>query len=270
MNQVHALRNLSTAFGLLAAGFFTACGTGSDGSQADYPAEETSSTQQTLTTVTCGPGAAGDWCGSQANVRGGDPNTLYRCVPNGVATNPRVCAYGCVIHPGSNDTCAPPPPHPYIVGTAVMDIARTGNYDGTGRMYWADDAARGKQGGNRLPATVGPSPTSWVVENSTSGAGSTSGVRCLGGAAGDWCGSQSNVVGGLPNVRKQVAFLIHLAGSGVPAREYWRRGRRYENRGGLQHRCQADTLSGSQHDVVVVRFAQSSCPCRAERVAANV
>lgn len=49
---------------------------------------------------TCVEGS--DYCGG--NKLDGDPQTLYRCT-GGVASNPRLCANGCLLRPGDDDIC---------------------------------------------------------------------------------------------------------------------------------------------------------------------
>lgn len=88
----------------------------------------------------------------------------------------------------------------YVASSAVLAIANNGNFDTSkGRLFW-DDAGPGSPGGIRLPAAMTPSNTWKTVDNSIAGPGTASGVRCLGGAAGDWCGSNANVVGGQAKV----------------------------------------------------------------------
>lgn len=187
--------------GLALSGLLTSCGAPGESGRGSHGEEEIVGVEQSLKTAMCGPDSAGDWCGSQSNVIGGDPNTLYHCTPNGVATNPRFCAAGCVQQPpGTDDTCAPAAAHSYVANAFVMDVARNGNFDTAGRLLWGDDLVRGRLGGNRLPTATAPSSLDWTIGSGIAGTGTTVGVRCLSGAAGDWCGSESNVVGGSANV----------------------------------------------------------------------
>ena len=58
---------------------------------------------------TCSADAtSGDYCGGD-KVDGGDANTLYTCAGQGPAVVKQACANGCVVAPGQNDACAPPP-----------------------------------------------------------------------------------------------------------------------------------------------------------------
>ena len=126
----------------------------------------------------------------------------YHCAKSGGdAEKIRYCTAGCVKQPrGTDDTCAP---QPYIVNATVLNVAQNGNFDGgnAGRLLWRDDLARGKLGGNQLPTGVAASSLSWTLANGSAFTDPLStGGRCLAGAAGDWCGSESNVLGGQANV----------------------------------------------------------------------
>lgn len=202
MSGQRVMNKWCVAFGLVVCGLLVACGTPSDSGRGSHSEEEIVGIEQNFTTpVMCGDDLPGDWCSSQRNVIGGKPNTLYHCTPRKEATNPRFCAAGCVEQPpGTDDTCAP---HPYIVNATVLNVAQNGNFDGgnAGRLLWLDDLARGKLGGNQLPMDVAVSRLSWTLANGISLTDPTStGVRCRDGAAGDWCGSESNVLGGQANV----------------------------------------------------------------------
>ncbi len=201
MSELRVMKKRSVAVGLVVSGLLVACGIPGESGRGSHGEEEIVGVEQALKTVMCGAGSAGDWCSSQSNVIGGNPNTLYHCTPRGEATNPRFCAAGCIEQPpGTDDTCAP---HPYIANATVLNVAQNGNFDGgnAGRLLWRDDLARGKLGGNQLPTGVAASSLSWTLANGIAFTDPLStGVRCLAGAAGDWCGSESNVLGGQANV----------------------------------------------------------------------
>jgi hypothetical protein len=92
-------------------------GTGASGSQNHYAkcwihaASNTSSPPPPPPSSGCAVG--GLYCGGDKV--SGNSNTLYRCEADG----PQVvkhCAYGCAVHPGTDDSCKPAPANPCVVG----------------------------------------------------------------------------------------------------------------------------------------------------------
>lgn len=65
---------------------------------------------ESLAGTTCDSNAkTGDYCGGD-KVTGGSKNTLYRCNGPGRATVIKVCANGCSVNTGTDDTCKIPVP----------------------------------------------------------------------------------------------------------------------------------------------------------------